>query len=179
MILFTKRLRLEPIRREHAAVMLPLLVDPRLYTFLPADPPESLAELEKRYAFLEAGKSPDGREHWLNWTIFDRQTGAALGTFQATVRDNAPSDIAYMIATAYWPRGTAREAGTAVIAHVFATYPTPLLAANLDTRNSASIGLVEALGFIRTGIIRDADHFKGSTSDEYRCELLLPAPREA
>ena len=84
-----------------------------------------------------------------------------------------------MIGTAYWRRGIANEAGTAVIDHVFATYPTPLLAANLDTRNSASIGLVQALGFIRTGIIRDADHFKGATSHEYRYELSPPTPREA
>ena len=37
----------------------------------------------------------------------------------------------------------------------------------------------QALGFIRTGIIRDADHFKGATSDDYRYELPPPTPREA
>ena len=148
--------------------MLPLLIDPQLYTFLPTDPPESLAVLENRYAFLENGKSSDGRERWLNWTIFHHQTGVALGTFQATVRDDGPSDIAYMIGTDHWRRGFAQEAGVAVIGHVFAKYSTPLLAANLDTRNTASVRLVESLGFTLTGTIRDADHFKGATSDEFR-----------
>jgi RimJ/RimL family protein N-acetyltransferase len=130
-----------------------------------------LDALEKRYAFLELGKSPDGKEHWLNWIIFDRRTGTPLGFFQATVRDDAPSDIAYIIFSAYWRQGTAREAGAAVIDHTFNRYPTPLLAANMDTRNVASIKLVESLGFKRTAFLPNADTFKGVTSDEYRYEL--------
>jgi RimJ/RimL family protein N-acetyltransferase len=142
-----------------------------LYAFLPGDPPRSLDALEKRYAFLQLGKSPDGKEHWLNWIIFDRRTGTPLGFFQATVRDDAPSDIAYIVFSAHWRQGTAREAGAAVIDHTFDRYPTPLLAANMDTRNVASIRLVEALGFKRTAFLPNADTFKGITSDEYRYEL--------
>jgi RimJ/RimL family protein N-acetyltransferase len=57
------------------------------------------------------------------------------------------------------------------INHIFSRYPTPLLAANMDTRNLASIKLVESLGFKRTAFIPNADTFKGMTSDEYRYEL--------
>jgi len=171
LVIKTANLRLEPVQQDHAVLLFAALSDAQLYTLMPEEPPTSLEALEKRYAFLQAGKSPDGKEHWLNWTMFDRRTGTPVGTFQATVRDDAPSDIAYIVFKAHWRRGIAREAGVGVIEHVFARYPTPLLAANMDTRNVASIKLVESLGFKRAAFIPNADSFKGMSSDEYRYEM--------
>jgi [ribosomal protein S5]-alanine N-acetyltransferase len=37
----------------------------------------------------------------------------------------------------------------------------------LDTRNEASWRLMERLGFRRNRLIKDADQFKGASSDEY------------
>jgi [ribosomal protein S5]-alanine N-acetyltransferase len=170
-VIETTRLRLEPLRRDHAALVFAGLHDPQLYALMPEEPPTSLEALEKRYAFLQAGKSPDGKEHWLNWIIFDRRSEKPVGTFQATVRDEAPSDIAYIVFAAHWRQGIAREAGAGVIEDVFRRYPTPMLAANMDTRNLASTKLVEALGFKRTALIPNADTFKGMNSDEFRYEL--------
>ena len=175
----TANLRLEPLRRSHATLVFAALSDARLFALMPEDQPQSLDALEKRYVFLESGKSPDGGEHWLNWIIFDRHTGQPLGTFQATVRDQATSDIAYIVFSAHWRRGIAREAGAGVISHVFNRYPTPLLAANMDTRNVASIKLAESLGFRRTAFLPNADTFKGMTSDEYRYELTRESWRNS
>jgi len=169
-VILTPNLRLEPLRKGHAALLLQPLSDAQLYALMPQDQPQSLEDLEKRYAFLELGNSPDGKEHWLNWTIFDRRFDKPLGTFQATVRDDGPSDIAYIVFATHWRRGIAKEAAPGVINHVFSQYPTPLLAANMDTRNVASIRLVESLGFKRTAFIPNADAFKGMTSDEFRYE---------
>lgn len=167
----TVNLRLEPLRKEHAVLLFALLSDAQLYALMPEQPPRSLHALEKRYTMLETRKNSDGTEHWLNWVIFDRGAHSPLGTFQATVRDDAPSDIAYIIFSAHWRKGIAREAGAGAIDHVFNRYPTPMLAANMDTRNVASMKLVESLGFTRTAFIPNADTFKGMTSDEYRYEL--------
>ena len=171
LVIETAHLRLEPIRQSHAVLLFAALSDAHLYALIPEEPPKSLEALEKRYAFLQGGKSPDGKEHWLNWTMFDRRTHMPVGTFQATVRDDAPSDIAYIVFKAHWRQGIAREAGMGVIDHLFKTYPTPLLAANMDTRNVASIKLVESLGFKRTAFLPNADTFKGISSDEYRYEM--------
>jgi [ribosomal protein S5]-alanine N-acetyltransferase len=170
-VIETVNLRLEPIRKGHAVLLFAPLSDAQLYALMPEEPPKSLEALQKRYAFLQTGKSPDGKEHWLNWTIFDRRTGTPVGIFQATVRDDTPSDIAYIVFKAHWRQGIAREAGAGVIDHVFARYATPMLAANMDTRNVASIKLVEGLGFKRVAFIPDADAFKGLASDEYRYEM--------
>ena len=166
----TINLRLEPIRQDHAVLLFAPLSDAQLYALMPEEPPKSLEALQKRYAFLQAGKSPDGKEHWLNWTTFDR-TDTPVGTFQATVRDDTPSDIAYIVFKAHWRQGIASEAGAGVIDHVFTRYLTPMLAANIDTRNVASIKLVERLGLKRVAFIPNADAFKGMASDEYRYEM--------
>jgi len=39
--------------------------------------------------------------------------------------------------------------------------------AYVDTRNKASIRLLERLGFERVDATKDADFFKGESSDEY------------
>ena len=65
----TSRLRQEPLRKEHAALVLDPLQDLLIYRFIPDDPPTADA-LQKRYAFLEGARSPDGRELWLNWIAF-------------------------------------------------------------------------------------------------------------
>jgi ribosomal-protein-alanine N-acetyltransferase len=170
-VIETANHRLEPVREDHAVLVYTSLRDPQLYALIPEEPPASLEALAKRYAFLQSGKSPDGKEHWLNWIIRDRRTKKPVGTFQATVRDEAPSDIAYMVFPAHWRQGIASEAGAAVIDHLFSRYPTPMLAANLDTHNIASMKLVETLGFKRTAFIPKADTFKGMSSDEFRYEL--------
>ena len=56
-----------------------------IYRFIPDRPPDSLANLEARYASLERGVSPDGRQLWLNWIVLPRATGKIVGYVQATV----------------------------------------------------------------------------------------------
>src|SRR5262249_57492403 len=111
---------------------------------MPEQPPRSLHALEKRYTMLETRKNSDGTEHWLNWVIFDRGAQSPLGTFQATVRDDAPSDIAYIIFSAHWRKGIAREAGAGAVDPLFNPYPTPTLAPHKDTRKDASMKPVRA-----------------------------------
>jgi RimJ/RimL family protein N-acetyltransferase len=171
----TANLWLVPVGEDHAPLLFGALRDPQLYALMPEEAPKTLLGLRKRYAFLQRRKSPDGNEHWLNWTIFVRQTGEPAGTFQATVRDDGPSDIAYVMFKRHWRQGIASEAGTVVIDHIFERYPTPVIAANMDTRNIASIKLVERLGLTRTAFIPDADTFNGMSSDEYRYELTRAA----
>jgi RimJ/RimL family protein N-acetyltransferase len=141
----TLRLRCEPVRIEHAEAIYLVLLDPRIYAYLPERPPPSVDALRKRYEVLSAGRSPDGREHWLNWMLFLRATGEAIGYYQATVRP-AGCSIAYVINPAFWRRGYAVEAGRAIIPHLFERYAVPCVTAEIDRRNGASIELAKRLG---------------------------------
>ena len=167
----TPRLLLEPILPVHAPVLYERLRDERLYRFIPQDPPDTLEALEDRYQFLSGRRSPDGREAWLNWAVRERDSGQYAGTLEATVYDKGTAIIAYMVFVPCQRRGIAAEACGRLLEHLFEGYRAGMVAAEIDTRNAASIALVESLGFERVGFQKDADHFKGSTSDEYRYEI--------
>jgi [ribosomal protein S5]-alanine N-acetyltransferase len=167
----TERLFLEPILPAHAPVLYKCMQEERLYRFIPQDPPDTPRTLEDRYEFLSARRSPDGREAWLNWAVRERSSGEYAGTLEATVYDKGTAIIAYMVFVPYQRRGIAAEACGRLLQHLFEDYRVGMVAAEIDTRNVASIALVENLGFERVGFQKDADHFKGSTSDEYRYEI--------
>lgn len=167
----TPRLLLEPIRPAHASILYEGLQDERLYQFIPQDPPASPGALEDRYRFLSGRRSPDGREAWLNWAVRGQTSEDYVGTLEATVEAKPLAFIAYMVFVPYQRRGFAAEACGRLIEHLFRHYRVGVVAAEIDTRNVASIALVESLGFERVAFVEDADHFKGSSSDEYRYEI--------
>ncbi len=165
--LVSRRLRLEPLRAEHTDVVWPHQNDPALYTYQPDDP-LPLDALARRYGFLAGAKSPDGQEDWLNWVAFQRTSGQAVGTFQATVPAAGDIQLAYMVFSAHWRQGYGGEMATTVIEHLFARYrDRAALSAEIDTRNAPSIALVERQGFTRVKTTLGADHFKGASSDEF------------
>ena len=163
--LATARLRLDPQVRGHAEAMLRVLADPRIYAFIPTDPPTDLATLAARYERLESRRSPDERELWLNWIAFCGDD--AIGTVEATVHlERSSTAIAYLFDPARWGHGYAREAVRGVLDHLEHAGQTAVFTAHIDTRNQASRRLVEQLGFLQVGTIEGADTFKGSVSDE-------------
>ncbi len=142
----TDRLRCEPLTAAHASVMYPVLSDERIYAYLPGNPPASPEALHRRYEFLSTGKSPDGRERWLNWILFLRQTGNPIGFYQATVRTSSCS-IAYVLNPAFWRQGYASEASLTIVSQLFRRFDIPSVTAEIDRRNDASLALVQRLGF--------------------------------
>jgi RimJ/RimL family protein N-acetyltransferase len=165
---------LEPLVAAHAAAVYDYLRDERLYTFIPREPPASVDALEGRYRRLASRLSPDGREAWLNWIARQRSDGVPVGTFEATVYPDGAATLAYVIFVPFQRRGYAREGGRSVVAYLVREYGVGVVAAEIDTRNVASIALVEGLGFTRVATHHAADFFKGAVSDEYRYEYRPP-----
>jgi len=170
----TRRLRLEPLRAHHADIVFDAMQDTEMYLYIPQDPPQ-LDALRKRYGFLQGAQSPDGKEYWLNWVAFLDNSQTPVGSFQATVPHGAEAAIAYSVFPPFWRRGYAQEMARRVLGHLFETYGCPGLYAEIDTRNVGSIRLVESLGFQRRAVTKDADFFKGTTSDEYTYSITREA----
>ena len=172
----TQRLMLEPLGAGHAERLFAPLSDPALYTFLPGDPPLSVEALHERYQRLEQRRSPDGKELWLNWAA-RQESGTYVGLVEATVRADASAQIAYFVFRPFQRQGFAAEAVEAVLAHLKNDIGIETACALLDMRNEASWRLLERLGFKRKQIIENADHFKGSSSDEHEYVRDLRAAR--
>jgi ribosomal-protein-alanine N-acetyltransferase len=97
-----------------------------------------------------------------------------VGLYQATIYPDHTADIAYITFADHQGQGFAREACVEVIGHLGARYGVQVVGADIDTRNRASIALIEGLGFARVRTTRDADFFKGASSDEFRYEMRVP-----
>ncbi|MGB0093567.1 MAG: GNAT family N-acetyltransferase [Solirubrobacteraceae bacterium] len=81
------------------------------FTCSPVGVRGTLEDLRVRYARQVVGRSPDGRQRWLNWVARQRSDGAAVGIIQATVTDDdRTAELAWTIAVAFQRRGYARKA---------------------------------------------------------------------
>ena len=173
-ILETARLLLEPLHPSHALALYEPLQSHAIYEFLPEDPPTSSESLATRYQRLSSRRSPDGEQVWLNWAMRQRRENVYVGTLQATVYTDATAYLAYILFPAFWRQGYAREGCRRILELLFKDYQVHIIVAEIDTRNVASIKLIESLGFQRFATKLNADFFKGSTSHEYRYKLLSP-----
>ena len=148
-LIHTSLSRLEPVRVAHAAEMFVLLGDLRIYEHLDRQLPASQQELEERYRRYETTFSPDGTERWLNWIIFPHESGACAGFMQASVNADGTGDFGYILGPAYWGRGLAFDAASAVIQALHDHFAVTALYATADRRNERSIRLLNRLSFQR------------------------------
>jgi RimJ/RimL family protein N-acetyltransferase len=157
-VLRTARLALEPLEARHAALLLDVLSAPEIYEHLDEDPPADLATLEERYRRLEARRSPDGSQAWLNWAVRVEGPGEYAGYVQATVEAGS-AEVAYVLGPAWWGRGLATEAVTVMCAHLAVDHAVTRLTAHVAPGNRASRSLLERLGFSFVRRTTDGDLF--------------------
>ena len=141
----TPELVLQPLVVAHAEVMFELLSDAEIYRYLDYPPPPSVDHLRNVYAKLEARRSPDGDEIWLNWVV--RPQGHPLvGYVQATI-SRRTAFVAYVLGRKYWGHGHARNAMQTMLEHLASAYGVDCCLATVEADNHRSIRLLERLGF--------------------------------
>jgi ribosomal-protein-alanine N-acetyltransferase len=147
--LLTQRLELRRTRAEDAEAMFDALRHPDMYPYIPRNAPESVEDVAARFTRVMQETAPGRSEQWLNWTVWLRETGAPLGTIEATVNSVRSVSIGYLFDPRVWRRGYAREAVSAMIEHLTANGAARFEAV-IDVRNVTSKALVRALGFEHT-----------------------------
>ena len=145
----TARFVLRELTRADSPALFPAFSDPELMRWWSRAPFASQAELEDWLAPAtgwEAGRS---------WAIADSIDGPAIGRIVAIVRGDAVCEVGYLIVAARQGQGTAREALSAVIDHLFRVDDQRRIMADVDPENRASNRLLEALGFSLEGRLRE------------------------
>jgi RimJ/RimL family protein N-acetyltransferase len=110
---------------------------------------KSVAETE---AYISRNASED--EKHLCWAITERDE-QALGWVILIPRREGVQEIGYIVRPDCGGRGFAREAVAAVIEYGFSELGLRRIMADIDPDNTASIRLVEALGFRQEGRLRE------------------------
>lgn len=80
--------------------------------------------------------------------------------------------MGYCLAEAAWGKGFATEAATALLEWAFDTLDLNRVQAETDTRNTASSRVLEKLGFVREGTLREDCIVDGDVSDSWVYGLL-------
>jgi RimJ/RimL family protein N-acetyltransferase len=169
---FTKRLVLEPLSKQHAAKLFDGLSSPKLYEYVPQDPPGSLQELEGRYEKLEGRISPDCKSLLLNWACRLIASDVYIGLVEITLDvGNVDALMAYFIFVDHQRQGYAGEACEVVLDHIFKDYEAASSSAAIEDSNAASIALIQKLGFAKRGHSRPVDPFKGKPRSEGTYEI--------
>lgn len=86
-----------------------------------------------------------------------RTTGEVLGTCMLFHADEQcqRAEIGFSLQRAHWRNGYMNEAASMLIEHAFDTLNLRRIEADIDPRNVASARLLERLGFVREGLLRE------------------------
>lgn len=164
--LVTSRFTLEPITESHAKELCEFFSDPELHRFVPFEAPTIEQQTERCLRWAKR-LSPDGTELWLNWAARDKETGSIAAHIQAGMKADRVASIGYVVSRAFQRKGCATECLESVFKYLRESLDALEVKAWSDTRNEASHRLAQKLGMIQVELIKDADFFKGSSSDEF------------
>ena len=177
----TERLTIRLAERSDLPSLLEVNANDAVTRYLPYESWKGIADGEAwfnrvsaRFAASEAGQ----------FVIVHRETGRVIGTcllfgFNSL---SARAEVGYVLAQAYWGAGFMLEAMTAFVGFAFEQVGLRRLEAEIDPRNGASAKLLERLGFVREGLLRQRWSVKGEISDSGLYGLLRtqwpPSPVE-
>jgi len=110
----------------------------------------------------------------LVWAIESKQTGEAIGKCILWQYDenNQRAEVGYILNRRYWRMGLMGEALVAMIDYAFTGLGLHRLEADTDINNTASLALLEKLGFQREGYCRERWYVGGQRQDSIILGLL-------
>lgn len=110
----------------------------------------------------------------LCWAIAEPENDLLIGatTLSSINREQGRAEIGYALRASHWGRGLAQEALRLVLDHAFDTLVLRRIEADIDPRNGGSCKLVERMGFVREGLLRDRWQVDGEISDSAIYGLL-------
>ncbi|GGY04874.1 GNAT family N-acetyltransferase [Paludibacterium paludis] len=152
--LATPRLALRPLGRQDAEALFAIFSDPRVmrYWSTPA-----WASIDRAHELLDkdAVAMRDG-DH-LRLALIEKTTERLLG--YCTLFDfswsSRRASLGYGLAFDAWGKGLMREAASAMLDYGFGELGLNRSEAGVDPGNAASIALLERLGFVREGVLRE------------------------
>jgi ribosomal-protein-alanine N-acetyltransferase len=144
----TERLVIEPLAHEHADGLLAALDDPRVGEHIGGPDVTTIERLHHRIDRLAEGPPADWPEdRWLNWVARRADDGLIVGRLEATTYPDGWAEVAYVFGPSTWGQGYATEGVRWMIERLRAEYGVADVWAAIHPDNTASVRLVERLGF--------------------------------
>lgn len=167
----TPRLHLRHPRAEDAEDLFAIFSDPVAMRYWSTLPMREPSEAEQYIRGIDEG-FVDLR--LLQWAIARPGEDRLIGTvtLHSLSPSNRRSEIGYMLSPKHQGQGYATEAVRAVLVFAFERMDLHRIEADLHPDNAPSVRLVERLGFVREGYLRDRWFVGGVFSDSLVYGLL-------
>ncbi len=164
----TDRLILRPYSLKDVEDVLAYASDADWARYLPVPQPYTRADAEN---FLAGLLLQDPKKR-VPWAI--EHVGSAIGGTNIRFDfENHVGTLGYSVARRHWGKGLATEAVGAVIDESFSTYPDlNRIQASADERNAGSLRVMEKLGMVREGVLRQDQYVRGKFRNTVWCGLL-------
>jgi [ribosomal protein S5]-alanine N-acetyltransferase len=164
-------LTFEVLDESHADALYPEFSEEESFRYTAGKRPASFQALRQEFAGLCAGPAPGSNETWLNWVVREPATGHLVGAVQASVFSDGALWIGYRIIRSASGRGVATAAVQWLLGELASRYPGRVALAAVDTRNDASLRVMEKCGFslIRT----EAAEIRGEPTMDHVFEYVL------
>ncbi len=168
----TKRLVLRQLTMDDAGFYLGNFSDPTTVELTcfeaPADLEAAKAEI-KEYCIDNFLNSTG-----IRWGVTLKESGRLVGTcgMYKWVKNHYRAEIGYDMLPEYRRKGIMNEALSKMIEYLFHDVGLNRIYAYIDPRNLASMNLVESLGFVKEGTLRESTFFRGRFWDDVVYSLL-------
>jgi RimJ/RimL family protein N-acetyltransferase len=167
----TERLRLRPVADADADALFALHSNAHVLRYWDSPPWTDRARADRFIAVCRQ-MAEDGTGARL---AVDRSSDGEFLGWCGLVRwnpDHRSASLGYCLAEAAWGQGYATEAARALLQWGFDTLELNRVQAEVDTRNAGSARVLEKLGFVREGTLREDCVVNGDVSDSWVFGLL-------
>jgi len=169
--LHTSRLRLRPFSDADANALFALHSSSHVLRYWDAPPWRETVRAER---FIAGCRQMAEEGSGTRLAVDRHSDGAFIGWCSLTRwnPDYRSASMGYCFDDAAWGHGYATEAGRAVLQWAFDTLDLNRVQAETDTRNAASARVLEKLGFVREGTLREDCVVSDEVSDSWVYGLL-------
>jgi [ribosomal protein S5]-alanine N-acetyltransferase len=170
-VLETKRLVLRKITKEDAKSILTYLSDEEVMKYYGLEPFKSINDALDEISWYQSIQS---NQTGIRWGITLKEHGVVIGScgFHNFVSQHFRTEIGFELSKEYWGKGIAVEAIEAIISCGFENMSFQRIEALIEPPNLSSQRLVEKMGFIREGLLRNYEFTCGKFDDLFMYSLL-------
>jgi [ribosomal protein S5]-alanine N-acetyltransferase len=167
----TARLRLRPFTSADADALWALQSNARVLRYWDSPP---WTETERAERFITASRQMAEEGTGARLAIDQLPDGAFLGwcSLSRWNADYRSAALGYCLGEETWGHGYATEAAHALLEWAFGALDLNRVQAETDTRNTASARVLEKLGFVREGTLREDCVVNGEVSDSWVYGLI-------
>lgn len=162
--LHSARLRLREVRPDDAPALFAIHSDPVVMRYWSYPAWTELAQAQAKIAEIQRQRR---EQQILIWAIADAGSDRLIGSSAvfALNPDQGRAEIGYSLHRDWHGRGLASEALRLILGYLFDALQLRRVEADTDPRNTASCHLLEKLGFVREGLLRERWFVNGELCD--------------